>query len=81
MNSEKLVAANKLLPTSPSVLAVVVKFIQIFEVLWIDDGWTRRPVNRPADGLRRQPKGSANKAVLLFHVTAKPQIIKTSIIN
>lgn len=81
MNSEKWVAANQPLLTSPSILAVVVKFIQIFQVLWIDDGWTRRPVNRPADGLRRQSKGSANKAVLLFQVTAKPQIRKTQTSN
>lgn len=64
-------AANQDLLTSPAILAVIVQLIQILQVLWIDDGWTCRPVNRPADGLRGQAKGSADEAVLLFHVTAE----------
>lgn len=62
-------AANPLL-TSPAILAVIVQLIQVLQVVWIDDGWTCRPVHWPADGLRGQTKGSADKAVLLFHVTA-----------
>lgn len=75
------VAANQELLTSPSIFAIVVKFIQIFQVLRIDDGWTWRPFSRPTDGLRRQSKGSAYKAVLLLHVTATPQTINRQIIN
>lgn len=64
-------AADRDLLTRPPILAVIVQLVQVLQVLRVDDGWTCRPVDWPADGLRGQAKGSADKAVLLLHLTAE----------
>lgn len=56
--------------TGPSVLAVVVKVIQILQVLGVDDSRALQPVTRPANGLGSEARWSAHKAVLPLNIAA-----------